>query len=218
MEFRGYKRRRLLIDKTQYKLLGVYLVHFIAVLVIVFSALVIVFTRQLEHSSLTAFQRQEVAAKIMWFYGQMWPFMWGIFMLLFIHSVYVTHKIAGPLYRIREVLKMVKRGNLTAKVKLRSGDYLRAEEQVVNEAIQSIHDKIEGLRENTSSCTATLVELGRAIEHGSSDQTEQRFNDLSSQIDGLRNLLGYFKVTGGEPDANRGVDREATVEDLSPVA
>lgn len=218
MGYRSYKRRRLLIDKTQYKLLGVYLVHFVAVLVIVFSALVIVFTRQLEHSSLTAFQRQEVAAKIMWFYGQMWPFMWGIFMLLFIHSIYVTHKIAGPLYRIREVLKMVKRGNLTAKVKLRSGDYLRAEEQAVNEAIQSIHDKIEGLRENTSTCTSTLVELGRALEHGSSEQTEQRFNDLSSQIDGLRNSLGYFKVTGGEPDADRAVDREATVEDLSPVA
>lgn len=218
MGYRSYKRRRLLIDKTQYKLLGVYLVHFIAVLVIVFSALVVVFTRQLETSSLTAFQRQEVAAKIMWFYGQMWPFMWGIFMLLFIHSVYVTHKIAGPLYRIREVLKMVKRGNLTAKVQLRSGDYLRTEEQVVNEAIQSIHDKIEGLRESTSSCTATLVELGRAIEHGSSDHTEQRFNDLSSQIDGLRNSLRFFKVTGEEPDADRGVDREATVEDLSPVA
>ncbi len=218
MGYRSYKRRRLLIDKTQYKLLGVYLVHFVAVLVIVFSALVIVFTRQLEHSSLTAFQRQEVAAKIMWFYGQMWPFMWGIFMLLFIHSIYVTHKIAGPLYRIREVLKMVKRGNLTAKVKLRSGDYLRAEEQAVNEAIQSIHDKIEGLRENTSTCTSTLVELGRALEHGSSEQTEQRFNDLSSQIDGLRNSLGYFKVTGGGADADRVVDREATVEDLSPVA
>jgi methyl-accepting chemotaxis protein len=218
MEYRGYKRRRLLIDNTQYKLLGVYLIHFIAVLVIVFSALVIVFTRQLEHSSLTAFQRQEVAAKIMWFYGQIWPFMWGVFMLLFIHSVYVTHKIAGPLYRIREVLKSVKRGNLTAKAGLRSRDYLRTEAQVVNEAIQSIHDRIEGLRENTSSCTAALVELERAIEHGSSDQTEQRLNDLSSQIDGLRNSLGYFTVTSQGPDPDRGVAREATVEDLTPVA
>jgi methyl-accepting chemotaxis protein len=194
------------------------LIHFIAVLVIVFSALVIVFTRQLEHSSLTAFQRQEVAAKIMWFYGQIWPFMWGVFMLLFIHSVYVTHKIAGPLYRIREVLKSVKRGNLTAKAGLRSRDYLRTEAQVVNEAIQSIHDRIEGLRENTSSCTAALVELERAIEHGSSDQTEQRLNDLSSQIDGLRNSLGYFTVTSQGPDPDRGVAREATVEDLTPVA
>jgi methyl-accepting chemotaxis protein len=218
MEYRGYKRRRLLIDKSQYKLLGVYLVHFIAVLVIVFSALVIVFTRQLENSSLTAFQRQEVAAKIMWFYGQIWPFMWGVFMLLFIHSVYVTHKIAGPLYRIREVLKSVKRGKLTEKVALRRGDYLRTEAQVVNEAIQSIHDKIEGLRQNTSSCTAALVELERSFEHGSSDQTQQRLNDLSSQIDGLRNSLGYFKVANQGPDSDRGVAREATVEDLSPVA
>lgn len=218
MEYRGYKRRRLLIDKSQYKLLGVYLVHFVAVLVIVFSALVIVFTRQLENSSLTAFQRQEVAAKIMWFYGQIWPFMWGVFMLLFIHAAYVTHKIAGPLYRIREVLKSVKRGKLTEKVSLRSGDYLRTEAQVVNEAIQSIHVKIEGLRQNTSSCTAALVELERAIEHGSSDQTQQRLNDLSSQIDGLRNSLGYFEVANQGPDSHRGVAREATVEDLSPVA
>jgi hypothetical protein len=44
MSERGYKRRKLLIDKSQYRLLGVYLLHFIAVLVIVFSAFVFVFT------------------------------------------------------------------------------------------------------------------------------------------------------------------------------
>jgi methyl-accepting chemotaxis protein len=217
MSKRSYKRRKLLIDKSQYKLLAIYLVHFVAVLVIVFSAFVLLFTRQLEHSSLTAFQRQEVAAKIMWFFGHMWPFMWGIFMLLVIHSIYVTHKIAGPLYRIRNVLWSVKTGDLTRKVTIRNRDYLGDEVQAVNEVIETYRKKIGDMSAIADSTGTTLASLQRAIERSSPDETRQRFDELSAQIDGLQTSLDYFTIAARKTKEDAETLREATVEDLTPV-
>lgn len=218
MSKRGYKRRKLLIDKAQYKLLVVYLIHFVAVLVIVFSALVFIFTRQLEHSSLTAIQRQEVAGRILWFYGHLWPFMWGIFMLLVVHSIYVTHKIAGPLYRIKSVLWSVKNGDLTSRVKTRTGDYLTDHAQAVNDVIDTYRNKMEGLQVMSSSVDSARDNLSSAIDQGSLDEARQRFDELSDQIDGLHKSLGFFKVSTRSTGADSQIPRDATVEDLTPVA
>jgi len=218
MAERGYKRRKLLIDKSQYRLLVVYLVHFIAVLVIVFSAFVLLFTRQLENSSLTAFQQQEVAGKIIWFYGNMWPFMWGIFMLLVVHSIYVTHKIAGPLYRIRNVMWSVGSGDLTRRVSLRNRDYLKEDAKVANEAIDKIHKKIVEIDKIAQSAGTTLSDVGEAIDRGSSDRARQRCDDLNSQFDQLRDSIGYFSLSTARAKPDGETPREATVEDLTPVA
>jgi methyl-accepting chemotaxis protein len=218
MAERSYKRRKLLIDKSQYRLLIVYLIHFTAVLVIVFSAFVLFFTRQLENSSLTAFQRQEVASKIMWFYGNIWPFMWGVFMLLVVHSIYVTHKIAGPLYRIRNVMRTVGAGDLTRRVTIRNRDYLREDADVINESIDKIHRKIADLSAISQSIDATAADLGRVIDQGSPDETRQRFGELSDEIESLRETLGYFTVSAAKGKVGAEIPREATVDDLTPVA
>lgn len=218
MAERSYKRRKLLIDKSQYRLLIVYLIHFTAVLVIVFSAFVLFFTRQLENSSLTAFQRQEVASKIMWFYGNIWPFMWGVFMLLVVHSIYVTHKIAGPLYRIRNVMRTVGAGDLTRRVTIRNRDYLREDADVINESIDKIHRKIADLSAISQSIDATAADLGRVIDQGSPDETRQRIGELSDEIESLRETLGYFTVSTAKGKVGTEIPREATVDDLTPVA
>jgi methyl-accepting chemotaxis protein len=197
--------------------LGVYLLHFTAVLVIVFSAFVLVFTRQLEHSSLSAVQQQEVAGRIMWFYGHMWPFMWGVFMLLVIHSIYVTHKIAGPLYRIKNVLWSVGSGDLTRKVTIRDRDYLSEEAKAVNDVIDIFRKKIEGSQVLSSSASTALAGLSRAIEQGTPDETAQRLEEATSQLEKLRTSLGYFTVATRPNGPTSEVPREATVEDLTPV-
>lgn len=56
--------------------------------------------------------------------------------------IYLTHKIAGPLYRFEKSMEAVGRGDLTHVVKIRKGDELKDLEVAMNEMIKNLRDKI----------------------------------------------------------------------------
>ena len=55
--------------------------------------------------------------------------------VIFFIALYYSHKIAGPLYRMEEVLKAVGKGHLGFRVKFRKGDELKEMEIALNEMI-----------------------------------------------------------------------------------
>ncbi len=77
-----------------------------------------------------------------------------------IFSVYVTHRIAGPLYRLRESLKEVAQGNLGLRIRFRKTDELHDIADSMNEAV----DKVEQALKEVRSRGATAREaLDRAL-------------------------------------------------------
>jgi len=56
--------------------------------------------------------------------------------------IYLTHKIAGPLYRFEKSMEAVGRGDLTHVVKTRKGDELKDLEEAFNEMIISLREKV----------------------------------------------------------------------------
>ncbi|MDI6756682.1 MAG: methyl-accepting chemotaxis protein [Endomicrobiia bacterium] len=57
-------------------------------------------------------------------------------------ALYLTHKIAGPLYRFQKSMEAVGRGDLTHTVKIRKGDELKDIEISFNEMIKNLREKI----------------------------------------------------------------------------
>lgn len=57
-------------------------------------------------------------------------------------TLFVSHKIAGPLFRLEKELKEIGAGNLTKNVKLREKDQLTAMADSVNEMTHSLHGNI----------------------------------------------------------------------------
>jgi len=64
-------------------------------------------------------------------------------------TLFISHKIAGPLYRFKVSLKALGEGDL-ASVHLRQGDQLQEIASAYNEAVQSLDDKVRMMR-NASS-------------------------------------------------------------------
>ncbi|PKK86432.1 MAG: hypothetical protein CVT48_01135 [Thermoplasmata archaeon HGW-Thermoplasmata-1] len=56
--------------------------------------------------------------------------------------IYLTHKIAGPLYRFEKSMGAVGRGDLTHVVKIRRGDELKDLEAAMNGMIKNLRDKV----------------------------------------------------------------------------
>lgn len=94
---------------------------------------------------------------------------WKVILLVIVITVgtiFVTHRIAGPLYRIDQCLKKITEGDLSVRGHLRKGD------QAV-EIIQSFNTMAEGLEDSIKR----LKELGPQI--GQSSAKDQILNELN---------------------------------------
>lgn len=189
------RRRKLLIDGSQRQLLGVYFVHFMVILVVFFAAMVFIFNQQVIRSGLSIDEKQEFATLMSSFTYRFWPAMWVLFLLMVLHAIYITHKIAGPLYRIRSVLGFVATGNLTARVKLRRGDYLGRDAAAVNDAIDEMDRRVGRMQEECTAAGDALDRLVESIEGGSRSDARTRTDELRSTIEAWKESLQEFETT-----------------------
>ena len=74
-------------------------------------------------------------------------------------TMLISHKIAGPLYRLKALLKDLGEGELSASMKLRKGDQLQPVADIYNESVRKLNDKVKKLK-NVSS----VDELKRQLD------------------------------------------------------
>ncbi len=66
---------------------------------------------------------QPAAQEFLVLHRRIWPAVLIVLVGIFAYSLYFSHRIAGPIYRINTVLRMLLRGESPAHVELRKGDY-----------------------------------------------------------------------------------------------
>jgi methyl-accepting chemotaxis protein len=64
-----------------------------------------------------------------------------VFVLVFM-TVYLSHRVAGPLVNIENSLTRVEKGDLTTRVQLRPRDELKNVRDAFNRALDSLHSKV----------------------------------------------------------------------------
>ncbi|MBC7385062.1 MAG: hypothetical protein H7301_02730 [Cryobacterium sp.] len=98
------------------------------------------------------------------------------FMLMtFLMSLFMSHRIAGPLYKLSKTLNQFRNGSL-ARVGFRKNDYFQEVAGDYNLMIDSVADQID----------ASKVHLERALASTENETTRK-------EIDGALKALGYFK-------------------------
>ena len=89
-------------------------------------------------------------------------------------TVFVSHKIAGPIYRFEWFSEALSKGNLTERIHLRKGDEMIGTADKFNKMADSIEEKISKLQDTLS------------------DVPE---NEMKSRIAKARELLNTFKIS-----------------------
>jgi methyl-accepting chemotaxis protein len=88
-------------------------------------------------------------------------------------SVFFSHKIAGPLYRLERSLELIGRGDLTVDTRFRGYDQLKALADDINGMVRSLNHL-------SRSCTDALGEVERGALHLSAllDEREPDFEAI----------------------------------------
>ncbi len=195
---RPYKRRRILVDTFQYRLLAFNLMYFLTILFIFAAALFLPLMIRLQSDVLSFVEKQEVANEFLLFHSRVWPAIFIIFVLLALHSVFISHRIAGPLYQFRNILEAVTAGNLTVRATIRESDYLHREAAVINDMIAHLNTRIRDIEDHSEELQAGLVELKKAIGSGATEEVNQTIRNLEAQMDRLKLSVDQFRTGAQE--------------------
>lgn len=106
-------------------------------------------------------------------------------------SIFVSHKIAGPIYRFEKSAKAIEGGDLTPKFKLRKGDELKELADALDKMTASIRSRIKGVLESVRGLSSGLDKLAR-ISQGSEEK--RIISELKTDLRGLEKNFSSFKI------------------------
>ena len=200
------KRRHILIDRLQYHLLGIHL-FYTAIVALVFAALLFgPLIQQLLLSDLEYADRSQASEAFLILHQRIWPPLIIAFVCLTIHSLTVSHRIAGPLYQFRRLFARLRDGDLTVRARLRRRDYLTAEAEIINEMSASLERKLlETQRHGLDLCVG-LDGLKKELLRGDEAPSPHMCNVLQlldDRADRFRRSIVAFKTA---PDSEHADD------------
>ncbi|MFC1859936.1 hypothetical protein ACFL9U_18180 [Thermodesulfobacteriota bacterium] len=92
------------------------------------------------------------------------PAVAAIFFLVFLHQVIITHRICGPLVNFSNTFTKIAQGDLTRKIYLRKGDYLKNECDRINTMVDNLGDLISQVGKDQAKLMSLLEETLTRVE------------------------------------------------------
>jgi methyl-accepting chemotaxis protein len=159
---------------------------------------------RLYDTAITAVERAAAATQLLALHARFWPAFTVVAATFIAHQLIVSHRIAGPLYRIRQVLRSLARGELPPEVRLRKRDMLTEEADELNALISAWRVRAQRASESLARVRGAARQLELAQGEGASAATAEltaaleRLSDDLQQVD-LAVPLGVESLSNGNP-------------------
>jgi methyl-accepting chemotaxis protein len=169
-----WTKRKYFVDKrlqTKYALLTV-------LLLLIYSLLfaLILFTPYIFklETGATLEEKAAAARMLLELHESVWPALGTVVAILGVVSIFVTHKIAGPVYRFKKDLSEVCAGNLDISFKLRRRDDLKDLAESLNMVIAELRTCVHTLQQDHASRSACIAELEAQVRDNKIDSEAAR--------------------------------------------
>jgi len=110
-----------------------------------------------------------------------------------LHSIWTSHRIAGPLYRLRVTLEKVRQGRLPARFNARRSDFFQAEVRAASDMIECLRGNIEELQQSSHDLRRTINQVQCRLRDGDPD-VAALVENLDRQGEHVEQKLGFFKL------------------------
>jgi methyl-accepting chemotaxis protein len=190
------RRTRYLVDKRlQYRLLIYNGIYLLVIILAVGAGLFLPLVLDLSDPNLSVAQQGEVVNKILYLYSRLSPILLFVFLILLAHSVVVSHRIAGPLYRFRATFNQVAQGDLSRATRLRKGDFLLNEQAKIEEMIEALRSRLHHIKNEHAVMERSLQALAESPLGGSNEELAAIIAQLKECNSRLRRELEYFRFS-----------------------
>lgn len=112
-------------------------------------------------------------------------------------TLFISHKIAGPIYRLEKSLDAIKNGDLVAdEIRLRSNDQIQNLANSFNKMSSSIRLKVKEIKDTFHKVKATKDRLGAIMKDSQTTNSELEaiMSDLRDETEDLKKKMVVFKM------------------------
>ena len=191
-----YRRRRYIVDKRlQFRLLMYNGMYFLIITAAIWAGLFLPLVLDLSNPSLSISEQGEVAGKILYLHSRLGPVLLVVFLILGLHSVLVSHRIAGPLYRFKATFNQVAQGDLSRVISIRKGDLLVNEQTKIEEMIGTLSSRLKNVKREHAAMEQALQNLISGQGKASENLSKEAVAQLEECRLRLKKELEYFKLS-----------------------
>lgn len=188
----SFLRRRYVVSRIQYRLILVQASYFALLGGATFLAGIVPLLGELADPHADGARRLTSARILLFLNEHVLPYAVPLALLLFAHSVIVSHRIAGPLYRLRAVMRAMAGGDLSMRVKIRKHDWLQEE-------ANSLDEVVSGLRGRLREIATDACELDRLLDLAPGADPTPNLRAARRIVEGMRSQLRSFKLERSPP-------------------
>jgi methyl-accepting chemotaxis protein len=112
-------------------------------------------------------------------------------------SIYLTHKVAGPLYRLEKYAAAMAQGDLSQRLQLRAGDELHELVEFLNSAVARMDGALREIDDHTLAHHAIVAKLLDRLRRDPSSRADvlRLLENLSKEDEQIRLLLRTFQLS-----------------------
>lgn len=191
-----FTRRNYFIDKklqTRYIVLMVVvlIVHTLIVLATVFSPYIMMLSFDFPLD-----KRAEAAKAFLLLHSNAWPVIGAFIIFVGILTLFVTHRIAGPIFRLKRGIRDIADGRLNETIHLRSSDEFHDVAEELNALAARFRDSFSLLKEKSSLLAGYIEELEQEIRDKKLDETVGRhiIRNMQESREAIQAILDRFHV------------------------
>ncbi|OGF45056.1 MAG: hypothetical protein A2231_00655 [Candidatus Firestonebacteria bacterium RIFOXYA2_FULL_40_8] len=180
-----FKRQQIYINTDLQIKMSIFLIVIVTAEVIVFGG---IFSYALSMS-------QKVTDNIYRFYVILLFSFVGITLLNIFLGVFLSHKIAGPIYAFEMRIKNITNGDISNFVDLRKGDMLRDFETSFNEMMHAVRKAVAKDRESLENAHKKILELNKKLDKlgakKEADEIKAALKEISTE---MKSITSFFKI------------------------
>ena len=143
-------------------------------------------------------QKAEAAEILLLLHKNIWPGIGLIIVMFGALSIFITHKLAGPVFVLERMARDITRGDLTVRTRLRKGDDLNDLAQDMNQMADNLESLLLNLDEEYRRLASYVSELETELE--SKNISQQAVTEIVKKIeadkDDIRKTLERYNYQG----------------------
>jgi methyl-accepting chemotaxis protein len=158
------RRRKFIVDRRlQFRLLFYSVGYILFYMVAIGAGLFVPLMIQLSNADQTSPEALAVATSFLYLHYHFWPVALLSVIVVALHSILTSHRVAGPLYRFRRIFQDLKEGDVPKAAQLRRRDLLQSEMVSINEMLDGLRIRISEIQKAEELLGQSIAECKRRV-------------------------------------------------------
>ncbi len=104
-------------------------------------------------------EQAHAARMLLNLHNSIWPILGVVILVMSFMTIYISHRVAGPVYRLKNILADVAAGNLDVSLSLRKRDDLKDLAEDMDILVNDLRTVVHTLQEGRSTLSACIDEI-----------------------------------------------------------